>query len=773
MEGNETQYAEIVKLFGSVLSQYRLYSERHPAAQQAIRNFSSRLNSVLGSESSLTLGLVEGRIVLNDHPLDNKQTGVVELLRECHRLQIESLVFEHGVGEEEISSLFKTMAIAQKTLEEKGGFSKAFEEVSFQHIRLGTTRYKRVKEEEEVVHKAEIGGGEGERKEEGNLSELVRKIERMEEVVEHCLRGTESEIVFDSERLAYELEKRPDGVSKQMVHRAEDLEALKRVVRGMGRFLQERLAQPFIQEGKDFSQPISNLAREFRRVVESPGSSDDFKGSVDELVAVLERSAEAVKLELIVRTFQKSGGDLKSLARTATRFLRGREARDRLLGPLRERLIRLGVAEKDFEQAFTAQEERRTPRTSSRVDVSPEELEELRRIRDNFEEELARRVGEKTVVLEREKRRALDDKERVDRIIRNIGQALVVVDVEGKVQVMNPAAEKLLGLTQAEGKGVAIPQLMKDEHMLALAKGPLRDGADRLAKEIELQSPNDETRRVLQASTAIIENEDGKTVGMLSVLNDITKQKRLEELKSRFVVNVTHELRTPMVAIEQSLGLLLGKEVGEISPQQEKFLSMAQRNLTQLFRVVNDVLDIAKLEAKSLRLRPISFQVGDVVHYAVETVRSWAEDKQLTIEEKYPVEGLMVEADPDRIIQVVTNLLRNAITFTPEMGRIWIEADYNWSDPEISLDPCVAISVKDTGAGIPKGDQQRIFEKFEGSLDVPEGISKTGLGLTLSKEIVELHGGKIWVESKEGEGSRFTFAIPRQLRNGDRTQASV
>ncbi len=769
----ETQYAEIVKLFGSVLNQYRLYSERHPAAQQAIRNFFSRLNLVLGSESTLTLGFVEGRIVMNDHPLDNKQTGVAELLRECDRLQIESLVFEHGVGEEEISSFFKTTAIPPKTLEEKGGFSKAFEEANFQHIRLGTTRYKRVKEEEQVVNKAEIGGGEGEKKEESVISPPVRKIERMEEVVEHCLRGTESEIAFDSERLAYELEKKPDGVAKQMMHRAEDLEALKRIVRGMGRFLQERLAQPFIQEGKDFSHPISSLAREFRRVVESADSPDDFKGSVDELVAVLERSAEAVRLELIVKAYQKSGGDLKSLARTATRFLRGREARDRLLGPLRERLSRLGMEKKDFEQVFTAQAERRTPRTSSRVDVSPEELEELRRIRDNFEEELARRVGEKTVVLEREKRRALDDKERVDGIIRNIGQALVVVDVEGKVQVMNPAAEKLLGLTQAEGKGVAIPQLMKDEHMLALAKGPLRDGADWLAKEIELQSPNDETRRVLQASTAIIENEDGRTVGMLSVLNDITKQKRLEELKSRFVVNVTHELRTPMVAIEQSLGLLLGKEVGEVSPQQEKFLSMARRNLTQLFRVVNDVLDIAKLEAKSLKLRPISFQVRDVVHYAVETVRSWAEDKQLTIEEKYPEESLTVEADPDRIIQVVTNLLRNAITFTPEVGRIWIEADYNWSDPEISLEPCVAISVKDTGAGIPKEDQQRIFEKFEGSLDVPEGISKTGLGLTLAQEIVELHGGKIWVESKEGEGSRFTFVIPRQLRNGARTQASV
>jgi len=363
--------------------------------------------------------------------------------------------------------------------------------------------------------------------------------------------------------------------------------------------------------------------------------------------------------------------------------------------------------------------------------------------------------------LQRELGVVRDERERVDAIIRNMGEGVVVVDHEGKIQLMNPAAEKLLGMSLRDARGIVLASVLKAEHLLALAKGPLKDQPDHVTKEIEVKSIDDHTRKILQASTAIIENQAGKTVGMVSVLSDITRQKEIEEMKSAFVAHVSHELRTPLFAIEQSLALLLEKEKAHLSANEEQFLAIAHRNIIRLSRLVDDLLDVAKLEAGQMRLRKTCFSIGDLVRHTVETVRGWAGTNALTIEERYPQSDLEVEADPDRITQVVTNLLSNALKFTPPGGKILVELDTDYRDPANSR-PWVAVSVEDTGIGIAKEDQERIFEKFEQvSLVAPKGVSSTGLGLTIAKEIVELHGGKIWVESDPGKGSRFTFIIPK------------
>ena len=175
---------------------------------------------------------------------------------------------------------------------------------------------------------------------------------------------------------------------------------------------------------------------------------------------------------------------------------------------------------------------------------------------------------------------------------------------------------------------------------------------------------------------------------------------------------------------------------------------------------------MAKLDAGKMELHPIAFEIVDLVHHATETVRSLAEGKNVTIEEMYPEKSVQMEADADRLTQVVTNLLGNAIKFTPEGGKITLEVDPDRVDLGVSQDPCVVISVQDSGPGIPVDEQSRIFNKFEqGSTTSLQTVSSTGLGLTIAKEIVELHKGKIWVESKEGEGSRFMFVIPNRFRN--------
>ena len=754
----ETQYGDIIKLFSLVLKQSRLYSPTHPAAQVAFRNFTAALEQAVSSAGPITFGFIEGRIVVNDQPFDRKNTGVGDLLKECQHLHIESIIFEPGVTETEIGALVRVMTIPQKTIEETGGFKQAFDNEGFQRIRLGTSRYRMIKEEEEVVKKSEIGSGQGEAEKEAPGVSPGRTVDRMEEVIEHGLTGSEQAIDFDIERLSYEVEKRPESVARQMVRRADNLGSLKRIVQDMGRFLRERLAQPFIQQGKDFSRPVSRLAKEFKKVVESFETPEDFRGSVKELVSVLEQCADAVKLELIVKTFQESGGDAQSLARIKSKFLTSKEARDRILEPLKERLLGLGLGESEFERAFTV-EEKPAPKKSGAADAPTQELAELRQLNERYEQEIKGLRGEL--------QRARGHKERLENVIGSLAEGLVVVDNDGKIQMLNPAAEKLLGMKQGQGLGAPIGQSLKAEHIVALTKGPLLEDANEVTKDVEVRSIDDETRKILQASSAVIENEQGETVGMVAVLSDVTKQKKLDEMKSKFVAHVSHELRTPLLAIEQSLQILLSKEIEAVSPEQEKFLQIADRNISRLSRLVNDLLDVAKFEAGEMKLKPLSFKICDMVHHVVETVRGWAQSKSIALEEKFPVPDIEVEADPDRIIQVVTNLLGNAVKFTPDGGRITLEIDPNRKDEQVSQEPGIAVCVQDTGVGIPLEDQDRIFRKFEqGSLPPPsQGVGSTGLGLTIAKEIVDLHKGKIWIESKPGEGSRFIFVIPRRFKD--------
>lgn len=760
MEAKEAQCAELIKLFAFVLNQLRLYSDKHPAAQLAGRNFSAMLQVVLEMGTSVVCGFVEGRLVVNDCFFDTKTSGVRAMLNLCQELQIEKLIFEPGSDEQEVKAMLNLMALPPKTVEARGGFKKVFEEANFVHIRLGVARHHLLGEDEEVVSKSKIRVNET--VEEGPLPQKVQKTDRIEELIEHCIKRNEATIEFDADRIVYDLERRVQESACQMVRRAEDVGMLRRIVDGIAYFLEQRLSPEFIEKGRDISLPIYRLAREYRKAIGGVEVPEDFKGMKEELGGILERCADSIKLNVLTRAFVESGSDPRSLSK----FLRTREAHERLREPLKERLSSLGVSQKDFEQIFEVQAEARVLRRARQANVTPEELEELRRIRDHFEEELARRVQQQTTLLERGLGRALDEKERVDHIIRNIGEGLVVVDNDGKVQLMNPAAERLLGIDQGKGKGSLISQIMKDEHLLALAKGPLRDNGKNITKEIEVSSVSDETRRVLQASTAVIENEEGKTVGVVAVLSDITKQKKLDEMKSKFVAHVSHELRTPLLAIEESLGLLLGGASGEISPDQEKFLSIGHRNIGRLSRLINDLLDVAKLEAGKMELHPITFEINDMVHHVSETIRTLAEGKGVTIEEIYSRGGVEVEADADRLTQVVTNLLGNAIKFTPEGGKITLEVDTDRLDLGVSRDSCVSISVEDTGPGIPLEEQKRIFNKFEqGSNSSSQSVSSTGLGLTIAKEIIELHGGKIWVESKEGEGSRFSFVIPRRFRN--------
>lgn len=231
--------------------------------------------------------------------------------------------------------------------------------------------------------------------------------------------------------------------------------------------------------------------------------------------------------------------------------------------------------------------------------------------------------------------------------------------------------------------------------------------------------------------------------------------KKLDQLKSDFIASVSHDLRTPLNSIQESIALILDGIVKTETDQGKNILEISRRSVGRLKTMIDDLLDFSKLEAGKIRLHIEPQDLRVLVDEVLGSLKSLAEKKKIKFDFR-PVDGFQkVPCDAERMIQVLTNLVGNAIKFTPEGGIIGVHLN----GPENGK---VQITVFDTGVGIPKEDLERIFERFEQVKDAasrarPKG---TGLGLAICKELVKLHGGDIWAESEIGKGSRFIISLP-------------
>jgi signal transduction histidine kinase len=231
--------------------------------------------------------------------------------------------------------------------------------------------------------------------------------------------------------------------------------------------------------------------------------------------------------------------------------------------------------------------------------------------------------------------------------------------------------------------------------------------------------------------------------------------KELDRLKSDFVSNVSHELRTPLTAIKGAVDLLLREVPGPLNENQTHHLSRVRSNTQHLAGLINDLLDLSKIEEEGkIELDAGRVSLGGLVHEVMETVKPLAAEKRVLLEVTVPEPSVLVWADRDKVTQVLMNLIGNAIKFTPSDGRIGVSTANDrrgW----------VRVSIRDAGPGIPASEQEKIFEKFyQVTQDGGPKPKGTGLGLAISKSLVELHGGKIWVESEPSRGSTFSFTLP-------------
>lgn len=231
------------------------------------------------------------------------------------------------------------------------------------------------------------------------------------------------------------------------------------------------------------------------------------------------------------------------------------------------------------------------------------------------------------------------------------------------------------------------------------------------------------------------------------------KLKELNRLKTDFVSTVSHELRTPLTAIKGSIGLILGGVTGEMPLEAQEMLKITQKNTDRLIRLINEVLDVAKIEAGAIQMRFDKHSLADTISHAILGIEGYARTRGIKVEWNRPQTSPLVVIDRDRIEQVITNLLSNAIKFTESGSKVVVHSF--WESDR------VVIEVADTGEGIPEEFLDRIFQKFQQAESAAHKAKEgTGLGLTIAKAIVEEHGGAIWVKSKLGSGSTFSFSIP-------------
>ena len=347
--------------------------------------------------------------------------------------------------------------------------------------------------------------------------------------------------------------------------------------------------------------------------------------------------------------------------------------------------------------------------------------------------------------------------EEIRRLLRAIEQApsaVVITDTAGNIEYANPKFTHLTGYPFDEAVGKNIRILKSGEtppEVYTQLWGTITAGKE-WRGELRNKKKNGEFYWEFSSICAII-NSEGMTTHYVAVKEDIAQRKEIERLKDEFVSVVSHELRTPMAVIKEGVSQIFEGLHGGISDTQKEVLSLSLDNIDRLARIIDNLLDISKIEAGKLKLKKEMVNIVEVARTVLATFNLKAKDRNLALKENFSKEKIELCLDRDRIIQVFTNLVGNAMKFTSS-GYI-----------EISLEDkndFIECSVRDTGIGISRDDLPRAFSKFEQfSRAIVSSEKGTGLGLSIAKELVELHKGRIWVESELGKGTVFTFTLPK------------
>ena len=374
---------------------------------------------------------------------------------------------------------------------------------------------------------------------------------------------------------------------------------------------------------------------------------------------------------------------------------------------------------------------------SGEITVQDEELRDLIRAVDSMKSTLRAKAEETG-----------GENAKVSAVLEHMAEGVIAVDASRRVLLLNPAAEQMFGVERSASLGRPAIEVIRHEQMDLLLSRAL-ETQTLVAEEIEVFHP---AKRFLRAGAIGIKKTESPLGGIL-VLYDVTEIRKLEQLRREFVANVSHELRTPLTSIKGFIETLLTGTIQD-PDRSAKFLRIMEEDADRLTRLIDDLLELSQLESKEITLKPEPVDLKEAVDKVVGLLDSRLKGKKITVQNHAWMDGMYrVTADPDKLKQILMNLLDNAIKFNREGGQINVRAAQSGER--------VKISVEDTGLGIPSEAIPRIFERF---FTVDKARSRelggTGLGLAIVKHIVEAHGGAVSCESELGQGSTFSFTLP-------------
>ncbi|MGM0568281.1 MAG: HAMP domain-containing sensor histidine kinase, partial [Elusimicrobiota bacterium] len=345
--------------------------------------------------------------------------------------------------------------------------------------------------------------------------------------------------------------------------------------------------------------------------------------------------------------------------------------------------------------------------------------------------------------------------DKMNAILFSIADGIIMTDYSGNIMLSNKKAGQLLGLdSNEELEGKKIQDIIQRQ-TISESLREVRKKREPVVKELDLSHEN--ISKYLRTDTSIVSQaESDQDLGTVTVIRDITLEKELEQLKDDFVHSITHDLRSPMTSIRGFLEFLLDGSAGEINEQQKEFLQIIDRSSKRLLNMISDILDVAKMKSGNMPMEIDQVNIRQIATNVIDTMSSQAKkDKvSLSLIEKNEIKD--INADNSLVGRVLTNLISNALKFTPEDGEIKVELSDEGDK--------IKVAVEDNGSGMPKEMCEKIFDKFEQVKGSKSKRKGTGLGLTITRYIVEAHEGKIYADSEPGKGTRVEFWIPRGLK---------
>ena len=378
------------------------------------------------------------------------------------------------------------------------------------------------------------------------------------------------------------------------------------------------------------------------------------------------------------------------------------------------------------------------------IRLKAHDLEELNQRLQELNEELERRVGERTADLRLEMGR-------LEAILTGMAEGIAVTDRDGRIILFNPAAQKLFEMVPHRVVGRSLGELSGRGEFCQLVDyiALMRENGDMTPqRDVDMVVRG----KKLKVNLSPFADESGAYAGVVMSIRDVTAEEEVDRMKNEFISTVSHELKTPLTSIKGSLQLILQKGSG-LDGIEGELLQVCLRNAERLIRLVNDILDIAKIESGGMEFQLAPQDIGVIVSQSVEELEGFAREHGIVVTHDVPTDLPRVFGDRDRLVQVLTNLMSNAVKFSPRGLPVTVSA--------VRSQNFVAVSVADRGREIQWADRGRLFKKFQ-QLDTADRRQEggTGLGLAICKEIVERHHGRIFYAQGMEGGNVFTFTIP-------------